>query len=218
MWHAGSLSRTMWDLAPWPGIEPGSAILGVESLSHWTSRKVPEGIQFNPWHRVLHKTQRNITRLHGRKPAGTKTVCPCLAKVAALSFRCLRLCVLFCMWLCVCVPTPSLSPSLSVSLSLHIVWFSLLRVPSGQACLYRHPFSIPSRFKHPPVMSSETLNSKFLGDSPQDLALIPYWPLVDTTGHGQSQKNHNLCGVLNRPGLWEGQVSWRKGKGVKKKQ
>ena len=131
-------------------------------------------------------------------------------------FVCFILCVTVCV--CVCVPTPSLSPSLSVSLSLHIVWFSLLWVPSGQACLHCHPFSIPSRFKHPPVMSSETLNSKFLGDSPQDLALIPYWPLVDTTGHGQSQKNHILCRVLNRPGLWEGQVSWRKGKGVKNKQ
>ena len=27
----------MWDLIPWPGIEPGPAALGVWSLSHWTA-------------------------------------------------------------------------------------------------------------------------------------------------------------------------------------
>ena len=35
------LSRSMWDLVPWPGIEPGSPALGVWSLSHWTTREVP---------------------------------------------------------------------------------------------------------------------------------------------------------------------------------
>ena len=31
----------MWDLVPWPGIEPGSPALGAQSLSHWTTREVP---------------------------------------------------------------------------------------------------------------------------------------------------------------------------------
>ena len=30
----------MWDLGPWPGIEPGSPALGVQSLTHGTSREV----------------------------------------------------------------------------------------------------------------------------------------------------------------------------------
>ena len=35
-----SLYWAMWDLVPWPGIEPGSPALGDQSLSHWTSREV----------------------------------------------------------------------------------------------------------------------------------------------------------------------------------
>ena len=31
----------MWDLVPWPGIEPGPPALGEQSLSHWTTREVP---------------------------------------------------------------------------------------------------------------------------------------------------------------------------------
>ena len=30
----------MWDLVPWPGIEPGPPALGARSLSHWTTREV----------------------------------------------------------------------------------------------------------------------------------------------------------------------------------
>ena len=37
-----TLSCSMWDLVPWPGIKPGSPALGVWSLSHWTTRDVPE--------------------------------------------------------------------------------------------------------------------------------------------------------------------------------
>ena len=32
---------SMWDLVPWPEMEPGPPALGVWSLSHWTTRKVP---------------------------------------------------------------------------------------------------------------------------------------------------------------------------------
>ena len=31
----------MWDLVPWPGIEPGSPALGVWCLTHWTTREIP---------------------------------------------------------------------------------------------------------------------------------------------------------------------------------
>ena len=33
------LSCGIWDLVPWPEIEPGSPALGAWSLSHWTTRK-----------------------------------------------------------------------------------------------------------------------------------------------------------------------------------
>ena len=36
----------MWDLVPWPGIEPGSPALGAQSLSHWTTREVPGLLSF----------------------------------------------------------------------------------------------------------------------------------------------------------------------------
>ena len=37
-----TLSGGMWDLVPWPGIEPEPPALGAWSLSHWTTREVPE--------------------------------------------------------------------------------------------------------------------------------------------------------------------------------
>ena len=37
----GIFSCGMWDLIPWPGIEPGSHALRAQSLSHWISREVP---------------------------------------------------------------------------------------------------------------------------------------------------------------------------------
>ena len=40
------LSCSMWDLAPWPGIEPGPPALGTQSPSHWTTREVPKSIIF----------------------------------------------------------------------------------------------------------------------------------------------------------------------------
>ena len=118
-----------------------------------------------------------------------------------------------CVCVCVCV-----SPPLSLSLSLHIVLFSLLWVPSGQTCLCCHPLPIPSRFKHPPVMSSATLNSKFLGESPQDFALIPYlpfgrynwpWPEPKESYPMQSSESSRALGRTS---------FWRKGKEVKNKQ
>ena len=37
---AVGLGCGMWDLVPWPGIEPEPPALGVWSLSHWTTREV----------------------------------------------------------------------------------------------------------------------------------------------------------------------------------
>ena len=34
------LSCNMQDLVPPPGIEPGTPALGMQSLSHWTTREV----------------------------------------------------------------------------------------------------------------------------------------------------------------------------------
>ena len=31
----------MWDLVPQPGMKPMPSVLGVQSLSHWTTREVP---------------------------------------------------------------------------------------------------------------------------------------------------------------------------------
>ena len=40
------LSCGMWDLVPWPGIEPSPAALGAYSLNHWTTREVLKGVDF----------------------------------------------------------------------------------------------------------------------------------------------------------------------------
>ena len=37
-----SLSRSIWDLVPWPGIEPGPPALGTWSLNHWATREIPK--------------------------------------------------------------------------------------------------------------------------------------------------------------------------------
>ena len=35
------LSCSIWDLVPWSGIKPRPSALGVQSLSHWTTKEVP---------------------------------------------------------------------------------------------------------------------------------------------------------------------------------
>ena len=37
----GMFTCSMWNLVPRPGIEPRLPALGVQSLSHWTTREVP---------------------------------------------------------------------------------------------------------------------------------------------------------------------------------
>ena len=36
------LSCSVWDLVPWPGIEPGPPALDAWSVSHWIAREVPD--------------------------------------------------------------------------------------------------------------------------------------------------------------------------------
>ena len=48
-----ALSYEMWDLVPWPGIEPQPPALGVRSLSHWTTREVPDYIFLLKFHKYL---------------------------------------------------------------------------------------------------------------------------------------------------------------------
>ena len=38
------LNCGLWDLVPWPGIEPGLPALGAQNLSHWTTRETPVDI------------------------------------------------------------------------------------------------------------------------------------------------------------------------------
>ena len=38
----GIFTCGMWNLVSWPGIGPGPPAFGVQSLSHWTTRDVPE--------------------------------------------------------------------------------------------------------------------------------------------------------------------------------
>ena len=41
LWHSESFSCSLWDVVPCKGIEPWPTSLGVGSLGHWTTRKVP---------------------------------------------------------------------------------------------------------------------------------------------------------------------------------
>ena len=41
-----AFSYGIWDLVPWPGIEPGPPALGAQSLDHWTTRLSPPSVQF----------------------------------------------------------------------------------------------------------------------------------------------------------------------------
>ena len=52
------LSCSKWDLVPWPRIKPRLPVLGVWSLSHWPTTKVPERRflkrrQEPPWWRAI---------------------------------------------------------------------------------------------------------------------------------------------------------------------
>ena len=40
------VAACLWDLVPWPGIEPGPPALGARSLNHCAIREVAEIIEF----------------------------------------------------------------------------------------------------------------------------------------------------------------------------
>ena len=54
------LSCSMWDLVPWPGTEPGPPALGAQSLSHWTTRKVPHTLF---WKNLLYGIDRTVSQV-----------------------------------------------------------------------------------------------------------------------------------------------------------
>ena len=79
----------MWDLVPWPGIEPGPPALGAQSLSHWTARETPV-VDFYCVLPVCTELSRNILHLSSPqtvKADGIRSMCWCL-----VSKSCLTLC------------------------------------------------------------------------------------------------------------------------------
>ena len=40
------MAHSMWDLVPWPGIEPAPPSLATQSLNHWTTKEVPPELNF----------------------------------------------------------------------------------------------------------------------------------------------------------------------------
>ena len=67
------LSCSMWDIVPWPGIEPGPPALGAQNLSHRTTREVPQIVglfeeHFGSWKLlemfvVRHPETKSVVRL-----------------------------------------------------------------------------------------------------------------------------------------------------------
>ena len=58
------LSYSMWDLVPWPGIEPGPPALGAWSLSHWTTREVPPKFTFTHTLSLIHRILNRVLEEH----------------------------------------------------------------------------------------------------------------------------------------------------------
>ena len=50
------LNCSMWDLVPWPGIDPGPQALGAQSPSHWATEEVLK-LVCNHYSRVLVQNQ-----------------------------------------------------------------------------------------------------------------------------------------------------------------
>ena len=42
-------SCSLWDLVPWPGIEPQAPCIGSSEFSHWATRKIPSLPIFKNW-------------------------------------------------------------------------------------------------------------------------------------------------------------------------
>ena len=63
MW---TLSWGMWDLVPWPVVEPGSPALEAQSLSHWTTKEVPQ----------IHSSIVSLLPLGGKPHKVRDFICP----------------------------------------------------------------------------------------------------------------------------------------------
>ena len=61
-WGTWTLSGSVWDLVPWPGMEPSPPALGAWSFSHWTARRAPHTLSLllkQPRHSSLNFGTRN---------------------------------------------------------------------------------------------------------------------------------------------------------------
>ena len=65
-------SCRVWDLAPWPGIEPGPPALAAECLSHWTTREVPRVGALNDYPAAMfqHPSSNQLQTQGGPPPFG----------------------------------------------------------------------------------------------------------------------------------------------------
>ena len=54
-----TLSRGMWALLPWPGVEPRPPALGAQSLRPWTTREVSNLILYDAWIALLSENTTN---------------------------------------------------------------------------------------------------------------------------------------------------------------
>ena len=57
----------VWDLVPWPEIEPRPPELGAQSLNHWTTREVPRDINLYIQKAILQEWKWNTDILTWRK-------------------------------------------------------------------------------------------------------------------------------------------------------
>ena len=63
----GTLSCGMWDLDPWPRVEPGIPALGAQSLSHWTTGKSWDSASWLSCFLSSSRTQKNWCRKPQRR-------------------------------------------------------------------------------------------------------------------------------------------------------
>ena len=64
--HADSVAACVWSLVPRPGIEPGPPALGAWSLTHWTTREVPN---LGNW---VHSSRKEALNLHNQWSKGNR--------------------------------------------------------------------------------------------------------------------------------------------------
>ena len=60
LFGCAGLGCGMWDLVPWPGIEPRPPALGAQSLKHWTTREVPICVLKNSFPAVFMSIEKEV--------------------------------------------------------------------------------------------------------------------------------------------------------------